>query len=78
MGRVCLVGCRELSIDLDYRKGRLGDHAINEGDWISLDGNAGEIILGHLPVVVARPDSELAEIERWRSELGPAAVAARR
>lgn len=72
MGRVCLVGCRELLIDLDYRKGRIGENTINEGDWISLDGNAGEVMLGQLPVVVERPKAELAEIELWQSQLGRA------
>lgn len=65
------------AIDLDCRKGRIGENVINEGDWNSLDGNAGTIMPGQLPVVIERPDVELAEVELWRSQLGRAAVAAR-
>jgi len=37
-----------------------------EGDWLSIDGEAGTIYLGQCNVVVDRPETELAEIERWR------------
>ena len=39
---------------------------LNEGDWLSIDGETGEIYLGRCDVAVDRPESELAEVERWR------------
>ena len=52
--------------------------AIKEGDWLSIDGEAGAIYLGHCNVVVERPDAELAEIERWRSEVAGTFIIGRR
>jgi len=48
MGRVCVVGAGGLEID--YRSGRFqaNDRVVQEGDWISIDGSTGEVILGKL------------------------------
>jgi len=48
MGRVCVVGAGGLEID--YRSGRFqaNDRVVQEGDWISIDGFIGEVILGKL------------------------------
>ncbi|HML07268.1 MAG TPA: PEP/pyruvate-binding domain-containing protein [Xanthobacteraceae bacterium] len=69
MGRPCVVGCKDLVVDVAHRSARLAGTAINEGDWLSVDGGAGTIYLGRGAVVVERPDAELAEIERWRMEM---------
>ncbi|QXX74200.1 PEP/pyruvate-binding domain-containing protein [Methylovirgula sp. HY1] len=67
LGKVCLVGCRALVIDEANRAATLGDAAIHEGDWLSLDGDRGEISLGERAVVTERPP-ELAEIARWQTQ----------
>ena len=67
MGKPCVVGCAGLTVDAVNRAARLGGHAIKEGDWLSIDGEAGTVHLGRSEVVVERPDAELKEIERWRS-----------
>jgi pyruvate,orthophosphate dikinase len=66
MGRPCIVGCAALSFDATYRTATLAGTAISEGDWLSVDGGSGAIYLGRGTVVADRPESELAEIERWR------------
>jgi pyruvate, orthophosphate dikinase len=66
MGKPCIVGCSELSIDVAGRRARLAGVAIKEGDWLSIDGEAGAIYLGRGEVIAERPEAELAEIERWR------------
>jgi len=49
MGKVCVVGCGAL--DIDYRKRQLtvDDRIVKEGDWLSIDGTTGEVILGKIP-----------------------------
>jgi pyruvate, orthophosphate dikinase len=42
--------------------------AFAEGDWISLDGDTGEVFLGQREIVTERPETELAEVERWRAD----------
>ena len=67
MGKPCVVGCAALSIDVAGHCAQLAEVAIKEGDWLSIDGEAGAIYLGRGNVVAERPEAELAEIERWRA-----------
>jgi pyruvate,orthophosphate dikinase len=65
LGKVCLVGCEKLGIDIGRRICRIGTHEIAEGEAISLDGNTGAIYRGSLPVVRSRPERELAIVAGW-------------
>ena len=69
MGKPCIVGCAGLTIDVSARYARLAGIAIKEGDWLSIDGGAGTVYLRRLDIVVDRPEGELAEIARWRSQI---------
>ncbi|MEO0649731.1 MAG: pyruvate, phosphate dikinase [Planctomycetota bacterium] len=46
MGRVCVAGAGEVRIDYAKRRMSVNGRAIDEGDWISLDGNTGEVYQG--------------------------------
>ncbi len=46
MGKVCVVGAREIIIDYRQRKLKSGDIILSEGDFISIDGSTGEVISG--------------------------------
>ena len=48
MGKVCIVGCGALDIDMKTRSFKVDDATVKEGDWISIDGFTGEVILGAL------------------------------
>ncbi len=48
MGKVCIVGCGALDIDMRARTFSVAGTVVNEGDWISIDGFTGEVILGEL------------------------------
>ena len=69
MGKPCVVGCSALSIDASGRAAHLTGKIIKEGDWLSIDGEAGAIYLGRCEIVAERPDAELAMVERWRSKV---------
>jgi len=64
LGKACLVGCQSLSFDEQYRDVMIGNERICEGDWLSLDGDTGEITLGKRIIVAERPP-ELDELEHW-------------
>ena len=51
-GKPAVVGVAELKIDLGKRLMRIGDVTIKEGDWISLDGTAGEVYSGQIDTIV--------------------------
>jgi len=81
MGKVCIVGCGALDIDVRARRFEVDGTSVGEGDWLSIDGFTGEVILGQLetrpPEVLQvlleqsmkREDSEsyryYAEIMQW-------------
>ncbi len=48
MGKVCVVGCEALDIDYKARTITVGDKVVKEGDWLSIDGFTGEVIVGQL------------------------------
>ncbi len=51
-GKPAVVGVAALDIDLDERVLRVGTRVVHEGEWISLDGNTGEIFVGQLETSV--------------------------
>jgi len=72
MGKVCLVGCRDLVIEPERSCVTLGGRTIREGEWISLDGDAGQVFAGQVAIETERPDDLLRKVERWRTEQGSA------
>jgi len=65
LGKVCLVGCAELAIDAAGGGCSIGRTHLAEGEAITLDGDAGRIYRGQLPLIRERPVRELAEIAAW-------------
>jgi len=49
MGKVCVVGAGEIEVDLPRKEVRSKNLKAAEGDWMSIDGTAGEVIVGKLP-----------------------------
>jgi len=67
LGKVCVVGCGDLSIDLRNRKCVLNGKDLHEKDYISLDGSTGAVYEGKVEVVVEEPPM-LAMVEAWKAE----------
>ena len=63
MGKVCVAGCEALHIDYAARTLRSGKLNCNEGDWISLDGNTGEVFNGEIQTL----PSEVLQVLLTRS-----------
>jgi pyruvate, orthophosphate dikinase len=77
MGKVCLVGCRELAIDLAKRSCSIGGKLLREGQVISLDGGAGGVYAGAVDIVRAKPERELAVVASWQAQSLPKRTRAR-
>ncbi|MGD8810913.1 MAG: PEP/pyruvate-binding domain-containing protein, partial [Gammaproteobacteria bacterium] len=65
MAKPCIVGCRNLAVDPAGRRACLAGNTLAEGDWLSIDGEAGTIYAGRAEVVVERPEPELARVAAW-------------
>ena len=72
LGKVCLVGCDALAIDLAGRRCSFAGEWFAEGDVLSLDGHTGEVYAGAVDVVTERP---LEYLERAALLLEPARAA---
>ena len=51
MGKICVVGCSDLTVDYEHRILRFKDQEVLEGQPISIDGTTGEILKGSLPTI---------------------------
>ncbi|MSV29045.1 MAG: pyruvate, phosphate dikinase [Bryobacterales bacterium] len=73
MGRPCIVGASQLSVDERKNQCIVSDGdtklAINEGDWISFDGGTGEVWLGSAKTNEPDPKSPVfATFMSWADE----------
>jgi len=50
-GKCCIVGCSALNIDVASKKMTVNGKVLKEGDWITLNGTAGKVYEGKLPLV---------------------------
>ena len=50
LGKVCVVSCDGLEVDIGDEFGQLNGHPLNMGDKIAIDGNLGLVYLGYYPV----------------------------
>ncbi len=48
MGTCCVAGCAAAQIDAGANTLMIGTMTLREGDWISLDGSSGEVMLGQV------------------------------
>jgi pyruvate,orthophosphate dikinase len=71
LGKVCLVSCPGLMVDVVGRTVRIGDRQLMEGEYLSIDGNDGAIYPDRLTMVTERPERELAVIKTWRAAIKP-------
>jgi pyruvate,orthophosphate dikinase len=66
MGKCCIVGCEAMRLDEAAREFSVDSRVVREGDWISLDGSTGRVILGRVSTIAADPTSgELAVFMKW-------------
>jgi pyruvate,orthophosphate dikinase len=48
---------------------RFGDRTVDQGEFVSIDGTAGEVVLGRRPLVPAPPDPALGRLLAWADEI---------
>lgn len=65
MGKCCVAGCSDMSIDEANKKVRIGTKQLNEGDYITLDGTEGVVYNGQLPVIDPEMSGNFATLMEW-------------
>jgi pyruvate,orthophosphate dikinase len=69
MGKPCVAGCEGLQIDLGSKEVRIGEHALHEGDVITIDGGTGRVIVGEVPLVPPLINEDFETVLGWADEL---------
>ncbi len=68
MGKPCVAGCDTLHIDAKAGIVRLGELELAAGDVITIDGGAGSVIAGHVPLVAPSIDENFGTVLGWADE----------
>jgi pyruvate,orthophosphate dikinase len=65
MGKCCVAGAGDLHMDEARRRFTVGEVVVHEGDWITLDGGTGRVILGRVPTVEPEPTDDFRRLMEW-------------
>lgn len=68
MGKPCVAGCEAVHIDEDARVLRIGDRVIKDGDYITIDGGTGQVILGKVKLKDPELSGEFGTLMGWADE----------
>lgn len=64
-GKTCISGCGALQVSDEAQTLTLGGVTVRAGDWISLNGNTGEVILGKAELAPAEMAGDLSTFMEW-------------
>ena len=69
MGKCCVAGCGALQIHGEAGYFNAGDLKIREGDFISLNGSTGEVILGKAKLIQPELSGDFGTLMSWADEM---------
>ena len=65
MGRPCVTGARQISVEPGSRRFRVGDVTVRGGDWITIDGSTGTVMLGAVTAYAPALPEEFKILMAW-------------
>jgi pyruvate,orthophosphate dikinase len=65
MGKACVVGAGDMEIDYNQGIFHAGEITVREGDWITVDGSTGRVLLGKVPTVEPELGQDFQTLMRW-------------
>ena len=69
MGKCCVAGCSALDIDYSSKTMKVGDKTVYEGDYISIDGSTGEVMLGQVATKEAEMSEDFKKLMKWADDI---------
>jgi pyruvate, orthophosphate dikinase len=69
MGKPCVAGCEGLTIDVESRTARIGDHELREGDTLTIDGGSGSVIVGKVELVPPQINEDFQTVLTWADDM---------
>lgn len=68
-GKCCVSGCSDIRVNDAEKAVLVGDKVVREGEWISLNGSTGEVILGKQPLAPPAMTGDLEIFMAWADEI---------
>ncbi len=68
MGKCCVAGCAAAQISEANKTLTFGTTVLKEGEWITLNGTAGEVIVGQVPMVEVQVEGYFGTLMEWADE----------
>jgi len=65
MGKTCVAGCNTIDVDETTNRFIVGGKVVQEGDFISLNGTTGEVILGKAPLIAPAMTGAFGVFMSW-------------
>ncbi len=65
MGKTCVAGCDDIDIDEMTNRFAVQGKTIMEGDFITLNGSMGEVILGEVPLMTPELTGAFGVLMKW-------------
>jgi pyruvate, orthophosphate dikinase len=69
MGKCCVVGCGALRINEAAGVFTVGTHKVKKGDYITLNGSTGEVIIGQAPLIKPEISGTFQKLMQWADEI---------
>ncbi len=69
MGKPCIVGCEAISVDYEKNQFSVAGKTVKGGDWITIDGATGSLILDDVPKIKPEMTGDFGELMKWADEI---------
>ncbi|MBP1910195.1 pyruvate, phosphate dikinase [Methanolobus bombayensis] len=69
MGKPCVAGCGAVNIDMNACTFSVSETTVKEGDYVSIDGSTGNLIVGEVDLITPGVSGELDTLLSWADDL---------
>ncbi|MBL7141858.1 pyruvate, phosphate dikinase [Patescibacteria group bacterium] len=69
MGKCCIAGCESIKVDEKNKKIIINKLIIKAGDWLSLDGTKGQVILGKVQTIEPKLSGDFSQFMKWVDQI---------
>jgi pyruvate,orthophosphate dikinase len=69
MGTCCVAGCGSIQINYQKEAFTVDGKVVKKGDYLSLDGTLGEVMLGKVPTVEPALSGDFNKLMKWTDEI---------
>jgi pyruvate, orthophosphate dikinase len=69
MGKPCVAGCESIRVDLKTEKFYVGKYTVKVGDFITIDGGTGRVIIGKVQTKDPEVSGDFGTLMKWADEV---------